>query len=809
MTPKLHLIGNAHIDPVWLWSWQEGFQEILATFRSALDRLEEDSEFIFTASSAAFHEWVEAIDPKMFCEIQNRVSEGRWELAGGWWIEPDCNIPSGESLVRQALIAQGYFQTKFNRKARVGYAPDSFGHNAMLPQILQKSGMACYVFMRPAPHEKELPGRLFWWRSGDGSRVLAYQIPFTYCTWAEELTEHVEKCAAEAVPPVEERMCFYGVGNHGGGPTRENLTSLHAMQQRTDLPVLEFSSPERYFQQVESISGGFPVVQHGELQHHASGCYAAHSEIKQRMRTAENTLLAAEKWSVLAAITTGQIYPLEELTRAWKTLLFNQFHDILAGTSLESACEEACNQLGGVMATASQVLNAALQATALRIDIPAVPESSAWVVFNPHAWSGKTSMEFEVRGVTGGETLLDAQGEPVAYQFIQPEATTGWCRRVCFVSEVPALGYSVFRWVKNSSPDVSPGLIASDTCLENDRFRVEINPQSGAISSIRDKQHNLEILDGDAACGVVIDDPSDTWSHGVTRFDRVIGSFKPDSIRLVEQGPVKAVIRVISSYGDSRLVQEFALYKELPYIECKVTVDWREHFKILKLRFPIKLSNLSTFAEIPYGSIQRQPNGEEEVCHGWVDVSGNLRSSSQPYGVSILNNGKYSYDICGHVISLTVLRSPVYANHLPAVPQEGGYYSFMDQGIQHFQYHLVPHAGGWESGDTVRQAAMLNQPVRILPAFSHPGVLPLNHSFISVQPENIILCALKQAEDGGGWIIRAYETAGRETKAVINAPGMGRVVEIMFNLSEIKTLRIPVDAEQPVGETNLLEEWAV
>ena len=222
----LYMIGNAHLDPVWLWQWQEGYQEVKATFRSALDRMKEYDDFFFTSSSAAYYEWVEENEPAMFEEIRERVKEGRWVIVGGWWIQPDCNAPGGESYVRQGLYGQRYFQEKLGVTAQTGYNVDSFGHNGMLPQILKKSGMDNYVFMRPGRHEKGLEGETFTWTSNDGSAVTAFRIPFEYCTWPRELKEHIERCAGEIKDPRGSIMCFYGVGNHGGGPTKQNIESL-------------------------------------------------------------------------------------------------------------------------------------------------------------------------------------------------------------------------------------------------------------------------------------------------------------------------------------------------------------------------------------------------------------------------------------------------------------------------------------------------------------------------------------------------------------------------------------------------------
>ncbi len=333
-TQTLHMIGNAHIDPVWLWQWQEGFQETLATFRSALDRMAETPDFRFTASSAALYAWVERLDPAMFDEIRARVAEGRWELTGGWWIEPDCNIPGGESFVRQALYGQRYFREAFGVTARVGYAVDSFGHHAVLPQILKASGLDAYVFMRPGPHEKGLPGRLFWWESSDGSRVLTFRIPFTYTSWGHDLESHVRRCAAEMKPPVDAFMCFYGVGNHGGGPTRENIASIQWLNDDPDPPALEVQHNGRLFDAVSARDWPLLVV-HDELQHHASLRGALGH---QRWTAGGKRASASRDLSAIAAARHRALLSCkDELTHDGKDVLFNQFHDIMAGSSLEEA----------------------------------------------------------------------------------------------------------------------------------------------------------------------------------------------------------------------------------------------------------------------------------------------------------------------------------------------------------------------------------------------------------------------------------------------------------------------------------------
>ena len=821
----LHLIGNAHIDPVWLWTWQEGFHEAKATFRSALDRMCEFPDFIFTASSAALYSWVEQSDPAMFADIQQRVLEGRWELAGGWWIEPDCNIPCGESFVRQGLLGQRYFQQKFGKKARVGYNVDSFGHSGGLPQILQKSGLDYYVFMRPMYYEKELPGDLFWWEAPDGSRLLTFRLPVSYGTAGGDQRGHVLACVEQA-QPANRSMCFYGVGNHGGGPTIQALQSLQELKSDPERPAeLLFSGPEAFFQAVLSETKEFPVV-HDDLQHHASGCYAAHSGIKRWNRQAENRLLAAEKWSALASWVTGQPYP-TDFNRAWQDVLFNQFHDILAGTSLEVAYEHARDSYGEALSIADRALNLAAQSFTWRIRLPYKDAAKPLVVFNPLAWPVRVPIEMEFERWDESAELLDDTGACIPFQGAD-SATTPWRRRLSFLADLPALGYRTYRMTSTHhfgdgmpmSADLPVGVEEDNGMtgyvMENTHLRLEIDPQTGCIARLYDKLRQLDVFTGPAGRAVVYQDDSDTWSHGVLRFDQVTGEFSLRSLQLCEDGPVKSVLRTISTYNASTLVQEFHLYCDLDWVEARVTVNWQEHNHLLKLRFPVMVdasastgnvaAPLATF-EVPYGVIQRPANGDEEPCQAWIDVSGRHPETGETYGLSLLNDGKYSVDIQGNEIGLTVLRSPAFAHHLPAILEPEGHYTYQDQGVQRFTYRLLPHAGGWQSAQPVQRAAELNQgPFSLLATFHPDGHLPQADSFLSVEPASVIVTALKQAEDGSDLVLRAWETAGSPAQARLELPHFNRSFTADFNPFEIKTWRIPKDPDEPVCEVNLLEE---
>jgi len=843
----IHMIGNAHIDAVWLWRWQEAFQEVKATFRSALDRMREYDDFVFTSSSVAYYWRLEGHAPEMFEEIRQRVAEGRWVICGGWWVQPDCNIPGGESFVRQGLYSQRYLREKLGTVATVGYNPDSFGHSGMLPQILRGQGMDAYVFLRPEPHEKTLPGTVFRWESDDGSQVLAHRIPFGYATGGAELDRVVTRVVPELRPPLDEVMCFYGVGNHGGGPTRANIESIHALDADPALPHLVMSSPPAYFAAVRRRNLELPVL-HDDLQFHAKGCYAAHSGIKRWNRQAEHALAAAEAWSTVADAVAGERYP-DVFPAAWRDVLFNQFHDILAGSSIEPAYDDARDLYGEAHALAGRAQNNALQAISWKVDIPTNdPEligQPAWaaqrvpiVVFNANAWSTRVPVEVEFGSSGAVERLTDEAGQELPVQVVQSLAAVGDSRkRLAFVAELPGLGYRTFQvHTSDAGPAPTPGAAASTELMgdegspdagagadagtdehlvmEADALRVAVNRASGCLSSLYDTANQMEVLRGEGARAVVIDDPSDTWGHGMLKLDHEIGTFSPIAVRQLESGPVRSTIRVESEWGASRLRQDFILYRELPILFVKVTVDWHEQQRALKLRFPADLLVPRATYEIPYGHIERPTDGDEQPGQRWLDITGLRPDRRSLYGLALLNDGKYSFDVRAEKfrgnaqyadMGMTVLRSPIYAHHDPYEPGEDHQYAYMDQGVQHFAYALLPHAGSWQDARVVQRAVELNQlPVPIVETF-HGGPLPQRASWCEVDTDAVLVSVLKRAEDDDDIIVRAYEVRRSATHAVISLPAWDRRIEADFGPCQIRTFKVPRDPKLPVRDVNLIE----
>lgn len=808
MKELLHLIGNAHIDSVWLWQWTEGYETVVATFRSILNLMEEVPEFTFTASSAAHFEWLEKDYPDLFNEVRRRVEQGRWEIVGGWWVEADTNLPAGESLVRQALYGQRYFQKNFGITPTIAYNIDSFGHSGMLPQILAKAGFKYYVFMRPDPQEKSLPEEIFWWESPDGSRVLCLRVPNSYVGTGEELGAHLRNCYGKKVPGLQDAVCFYGVGDHGGGPTSKDIETILHLRLSPDFPDLQFSTLQHFFDKVASKAENFPVV-HGDLQHHARGCYSVHSSIKRWNRYGEHLLMTSEKFSTISHQLEKCPYPEEDFLCAWKNLLFCQFHDILAGSSISEAYDEVRDMLGLTNYKGGWILNSALHTLSQKINTEK-GEGSCLIVFNPNSWNRTGPVEVEMEGVGDSISLLDTEGNPRPAQTLSTSSLT--CssrRRIVFIADIPALGYQCYYPVKKAFSSLPLGFLnGGNNFLENDFWRLEMDSESGNITRLYDKQNGVEILKSPGNVFLVINDLSDTWSHGMNSFSDIVGMFKATSIHLEETGPVRICLKITSQFNLSYLEQYLYLYRNYNLIESRVRINWQEQRKMLKLGFSFNLAETRMTTEIPYGCITRPANGEEEPGQQWLDITGVYRGAPTPftYGVSLLNDSKYAYDARGTDVHLTILRSPIYAHDQLAFPQPGRSYRFIDQGWQEFRWALIPHRGEWSTAGTANQALEFNVPFLTVRDFRHPGPLPSKQSFLEIFPKDIFLTVLKKAEDSSDLILRGYETSGKKVQAQIRLSFLGIQQVINFRPFEIKTFRLSrKDGQWAFKEVDFLE----
>ena len=824
MDKKIHLIGNAHLDPIWLWRWQEGCGEVLQTFRSALDRLNEYDDFVFTCSSAAYYKWVEEIDPAMFAEIKKMVKRGRWVPVNGWWVQPDCNMPSEEGFARQALYSQLYYYEKFGKICRTAYNVDSFGHNAMLPQLIKKSGMDFYVMMRPDTRENpEIPGHLFWWDSADGSRVLTYRIPTGYAENGKRALDHAIDVMHETSEKTDtSMMLFYGVGNHGGGPTKGDIEYLQGLsEQESDMSVT-FSSPDDFFEEICANQVDLPVWK-DEMQHHASGCYSATSLVKQLNRKAENWLQSAEKWNTVVAKTAGMPPRTGEFKEAWRKVCFNHFHDIMCGCSIMEAYDDVRDSDGYAMTVAAEAENNAMLRLTLNMNTwldgvadtvhtnarhhcrnMAYPRPVA--VFNPNSWE----VEVPVRTYHPAAKVEDSDHNPVLFQNVRSSRSNDSHRDTVFMAKVPALGYAVYWlwWLPNDEATAeyegdTDVKAAEDTLtIENKYLKVAFDKKTGGIASLVTKADGKEFVSGDRFCVPTVFDNSkpDTWAHNIFKFEDELGAMNLTSIELAEQGALRSVVRVKHSYNNSTLVQDFILASGQKSLRVKCKALWQEPLTILKMPFALAGDKGVSTYEIPGGFIKRPCNGEEEPALKWGDISAEQNGSR--CGITVFSDSKYSYSCPENELRLTVIRNSIFADHYSNRPAAN--FNYCDEGLQRFEYAVCPHSGDVD----VTEAALMgevfaNRPVTV-PVSYHKGDLPLTKSYITVSAPNVICTAVKLCEDGSGdGILRCRELAGKHTRAMIKCDMLDAAFYSDFGPNEIKTFRI--DAEGFVTQTDFLE----
>ncbi len=813
MEKKIYLIGSAHLDPIWLWRWQEGCGEVLQTFRSALDRLNEYDDFVFTCSSAAYYRWVEEIAPDMFDEIRRRVREGRWVPVNGWCVQPDCNMPSSESFARQALYSQLYYHKKFGRICKTGYNVDSFGHSGNLPQLIKQGGMDAYVMMRPQPHENADIPDIFLWQGPDGTRVPTFKIPESYtASGRNSIDDRIHLAESNEEKNGVGVMLFYGVGNHGGGPTRGDIEYLRELKETGK--NLAFSSPDEYFEALRPETGCLPVWT-DDLQHHASGCYSATSLVKALNRRAENALYAAEAFSTVAGKIAGMQPKTDDFGEAWKDVCFNQFHDILCGCSIMEAYRDVRDSFGHAVTIADRNLNEALLRIARQVDtwVDGVSDPVSEVrshgcvdfdrpviVFNPLSFP----VEVPVQTYNASKYVKNSSGDFVPAQNVRASRSNDSHADTLFLAKLPALGYETYwlRWEEDFvPPETSPAtdVKADGLTMENAHLRVTFSPETGFISSLFNKDEGFDYASPEKPVAVptVIDDlKTDTWAHNVFRFHDVAGVMKLESIELVETGPVRAVIRTRHVYGDSYLVQDFMLGSRQKTLTVRCKANWREKFTLLKMSFPVPGGDLENNYEIPGAFIRRPANGEEEPAGKWGAVS---FTHGARHTLAILNDSKYSYDCDGNDFRLTLLRNVIFADHYSHRP--AAEFNFTDEGLHRFAYGVCVAAGDADPAMLEQESLMLNVGPVCVPESFHKGSSPQNRSFIEIDSPNVVLNALKLCEDGSGdLIVRLTETAGKDT--TVNTTVLGRAFSASFGHNQIKTFRI---GEKGATETNFLE----
>ena len=742
---SLHLICNAHIDMAWLWRYPETIEVTRSTFQAALDNLKTYPDFHFSHGQAHSYFWIEQQYPEMFREIQRYVREGRWEIVGGTWVESDANIPSGESLARQYLYGKRYFKEKFGVDVKRGFFPDTFGHSATLPQILAKSGIETYTFFRPGEEE-----RMFWWETPDGSRVFAHHPPNWYGTWSGiPDTLWTSALKTQKRFSVNNAVQFFGVGDHGGGPTRRQIEQIEQLSEITLYPDTRMSTFGSLYSNLLREKKDAPI-ERGEQNPVFEGCYSSQAKTKLLNRRAEALLPTAEMVSSLA-MRFGFDYPNRELRQAWDRVLFNQFHDILCGSSIHEVYFDSEQYYQEAFEQAETALTGALRALASAIStLHRSKQAVPIVVLNPLGWNRTDPLEIAWKSDEAEiPQIIDEKGRDVRAQVTYRSADS---LRLLFVpNDVPSVGYRTFWITGGKGKEPTP---TDELTLENRYFRVEIDKSSGCISRILDKTRKREVLQ-EGALGNQLQIQEDTapmsaWVIGLRGEPKVIGP--PSSVKVLESGPVRKIVRTEYLYEQSAFFVDVILYEELPRIDFRFSADWHHRQRILKVAFPLNVTDGKATFEIPFGTLQRQADGHEVVAQKWVDLS------SGDYGVSLLNDSRYGFDVAGSVVRMTLLRSSTDPD-----PKA-------DEGRHEFSYSLYPHGGGWETAGTALRAYEFNTPMVVIPTDQHHGQYTPSHSFFTIRPSTVVLTALKKCEDDGSLILRFFETTGKATQAQILFP---------------------------------------
>ena len=818
---RIHVVGDTHIDPVWLWSWQEGMAVVMSTFRSALDRMKETPGLTFSCGSAQFYQWIADCDPGMMDEIRSRIREGRWEITTGWWIEPDMNMPSGEAMVRQGLYGQRTLERLTGIRAKLYYSADSFGQAGTLPQILRLQGMNDFLFHRPGPHEKSIPP-FFWWESPDGSRVLAGREPGHMNLFDSDGKEFILRQInnPRRLPGHTNLLTRHGIGDHGGGPTKENIRAITALMTDKDSPKLFFSTYNRYYDELRADKNLQLSVVKDDLQHHAVGCYTSETNIKKQNRRSETALTTAEKITATGSVFWGAHYPKESFEAAWKRVLFLQFHDSLPGTSIPEHSLVAADGYGRACDVANEAICLSMQKLEWQIPSLDDPCFQYVVAFNPHAWEVKCLVEYQwsefapyfcERFPPGSRDfpaarVYDDKGQPLPHQWTLGQSQTNNYKATGLVMvTLPPMGYKQIREINDKTPlAIEKPVRAENNALENEYLRVTF-AADGAIGIMDKETSQTVFVNGNSGCrAIVLDDPYDTWAHNVKAFDREIGAFGNATLQLLEEGPLRATIRTISTYGNSTLTIDWSLLAGMRRIEAKLSLDWHEKQKMLKFSFPVDVETPEATYEIPYGFIVRETNGDEDPGQRWIDLTG--QRGNGRYGLTVINDAKYGYSVSGKDMRISVTRSTVFAQHDPIkVDPKEHRYVWMDQGIQTFRMWIEPHKGSWKDINVPRLAEEFSAPPHLIYQGIHSGKLPKSDSFMAIDSPAVIAPAIKKSEDGNDIIVRLVETLGEAVTTTVRFPTAGVTWRGTFRPCEIKTLRINTGTGT-VKEVNLLEE---
>ncbi len=824
---RIHLICNAHIDPVWLWQWPEGAAETLSTFRTAVEICENNDNFVFNHNEAILYKWIAEYDPQLLARIKKLVKQGKWHIMGGWYLQPDCNMPSGESFVRQILKGKNYFRKEFGRDVTTAINFDPFGHSRGLVQILAKSGYDSYLFGRPrAEDNMHLPANTFRWIGFDGSSVTAVRFDFPYTSQLgkarEKALTHIEKRGHEPVS-----VMLWGGGNHGGGPSRKDIKDLNDLIRDAGQIEIVHSTPENYIKDMLKEAAALPD-RRNDLNPWAVGCYTSMIKLKQMHRELENEIFAAEKMSSTASAQGLMEYPREEIDQAVHDLMMSEFHDTLPGSAIEPVEYDSRNTLGHGLDIISRVRTRAFFALASGQKKPKAGRIPL-LVYNHHPYEVEDviSCEFSLADNMSKEDYKEVDvycnGKILASQ-VEKELSNihaEWRKKVVFRARLKPGQMNRFDCeIKDGSRPEPVKYKSAGKCIKlgNSRLTVAINTTTGLIDEYA--ANNKSYICGSGFEPLAIKDDADPWGMVTDSFPNIEGRFKLMSptkaakfagvpgklepVRVIEDGQLRTVVEAMFQYDESAICQRYIIPKEGTEMGVETIVHWNQKDTMLKLQIPLQGNKLRYIGQTAYGVQELPTDGTEAVSQRWSAVI-NQKSKC---AITCVDDGIYGSDFTDNNWRLTLLRSPVYSAHPCAgdkklhMPNDR-YLPRIDQGVRKYRFWFDAGKSDKRLEAVEREAQIKNERLFTLPYFP-AGQGSKAKPLVKLADNLTVLTAAKQAENDKSFVFRLFEPTGKKRKTAITIPLIRKRVNVNLGPFEVKTYKVNIRSGRVI-ETDLLE----
>ncbi len=828
MTQKtLILVCNAHLDPVWLWEWEEGLAETLSTFRIAAKFCREYEGFVFCHNEALLYQYVEEYEPELFEEIRTLVTEGSWKIIGGWYLQPDCNMPSGEALIRQIVVGKKYFMDRFGVEPKTAVNFDPFGHSRGLVQVMKKSGYSSYLFCRPDHHFFDLPDLDFKWVGYDGSEILAHRPYDHYNSSKGQSVDKIRKWLTQNSSR-KNGLLLWGIGNHGGGPSREDLEQISELQKKTKERTICHGTPEEYFYLLEKEGKKFVRVEKS-INPFAVGCYTSMQLVKKRYRQLENLFFLTEKICTLTHLQGMMEYPGKSLSEALEDLLFCQFHDILPGSSIPEVEEYAIRRLHHGM----EILER-LQTKAFMANLSGQPETKEdefpLLFFNPHPFDVDETVvvEFQAQEPNFDEEylqvpeIMDPEGNLIPSQ-VEKESSNivqDHRKRVVFNARLKASSMNRYSCFLKKIPRVSAvkGKVTDRFRFSLPNGQIEINPETGLIQSYEIDGKKI-LLPGSGRL-LVIGDNADPWGMTVRSFREIKGEFQlltPQSaasfagvdatrlqpLRIIEEGPVRTMVEGLFGFAGSYAAIRYKIPQNRNEIEIEARIYWMEKDSMLKISFNTGWENAKCSGQVACGVEEFDRVREELVAQRWIG----LESQTEEMALTVINDTTYGFDYDNGEIRISMLRSPAYSGHpveqdQPIAPQDR-FEPRIDQGERSFRFWIQAGNSSVRRESIHRESLVRNEPPHGLCCYPTGKGEKLLQGVIISDP-TIQLPALKMSQKNERLVMRLFEPTGQERKAEIKIPVLDFSSTVVLRPFEIKTIAIDLK-NRTIVETDLLE----